>query len=83
MLLTSEGDNSLLISLILALSHWNMAGISDDKLDSVLLEALLLYMYMMIILSQIMMIVLWTVMIEACEKYEVSASVRTVRREAL
>ena len=81
MLLTSEGDNSLLISLILALSHWNMAGISDDKLDSVLLEALLLYM--MIILSQIMMIVLWTVMIEACEKYEVSASVRTVRREAL
>ena len=43
MLLTSEGDNSLLISLILALSHMNMAGISDDKLDIVLLEALLLY----------------------------------------
>ena len=43
MLPTSEGDKSLLISLILALSHWNMASISDDKLDSVLLEASLLH----------------------------------------
>ena len=41
MLLTSEGDNSLLISLILAL---NMTGISSsDRLDSALLEASLLY----------------------------------------